>query len=233
MNFCSECGAKAEDGGKYCSFCGKPLAMTMQPINSMCLEPEDSDARSVESVWKELNEDKVIHEFKNKEWYYTKWIWFWLIIFFPVGIYGLRKRKGFSIPKWLIVIVASYIIFYIYIVVVKPEPSAQISIAPFTKGQVCKGIIASATGKPVNIMKAIVNRQFVQVSYRRPDDDKRWVYRCKLEGNKGIWAMGDGRWRTNSMDSKITFQVVNTALYIKQIHGDGSIGQKIFGRSNF
>jgi hypothetical protein len=45
--------------------------------------------------------------------------------------------------------------------------------------------------------------------------------------------VGDGRWRTNSWDSKITFQVVNTALYIKQVYSDGSNGQKIFGQNSF
>tara|TARA_B100001758_G_C17887149_1_gene341729 strand:+ start:377 stop:523 length:147 start_codon:yes stop_codon:yes gene_type:complete len=27
-------------------------------------------------------------------WYNTGWVWFWLIFFWPVGLYGLIKRFG-------------------------------------------------------------------------------------------------------------------------------------------
>ena len=28
----------------------------------------------------------------DKVWYNSRWVWFWLIIFWPVGLYGLIKR---------------------------------------------------------------------------------------------------------------------------------------------
>lgn len=36
---------------------------------------------------------------KNKKWYETKWVFFWLIMFFPVGIFGLIKRAKPVIQK--------------------------------------------------------------------------------------------------------------------------------------
>lgn len=231
--FCSRCGSKQVKENDFCSSCSKPIVSSKKPTNSICIEPIDNDARSVESVWEELNRNKAAPEFKNKEWYHTKWVWVWLICFLPVGIYGLRKRKGLSTPKWLFMIFAIYIAVLLFAGSTRNQPFTQISIAPFTKEQVCKGVIASATGQPVNIMGAIVNRQFVQVSYSRPDDNKQWIYRCKLEGNKGIWGMGDGRWRTHSMDSKQTFNVNNGNLYIRTDFSDGSNIQKVFSLNSF
>jgi hypothetical protein len=194
---------------------------------------------------KELSEIKELPEIvsnpfggnsssKGAIWYQTKWVWVWLILFWPIGLYGLSKRvKPEDKMKLWGGIAALFVIIIIFDGGKSNNSPSEADISPFTKMEVCKGVIASAAARPVNIMGASSSSGIVNVTYRRPDDKKRWRYRCKLEGNKGIWAMGDGRWRTHSMDSKITFKVVSGALHIRSVYSDGSSGKKIFGKSSF
>lgn len=171
---------------------------------------------------------------KNTIWYQTWWVWFWLICVWPIGLYGLIKRaEPENQKKWWGVITVLFLMGLIFGDSKSNNSPSEADISPFTKMEVCKGIIAKALGRPVNIMGANKSGGVIKVTYRRPDDKKRWNYRCKLEGNKGIWAMGGGRWRTHPMDSEVTFKIVNGALYINEVHADGSHGQKIFGKSSF
>lgn len=38
----------------------------------------------------------------KKKWYKRGWVWFWLIVFWPIGIYGLYKRVRVEKRKWYI-----------------------------------------------------------------------------------------------------------------------------------
>jgi hypothetical protein len=239
VNFCSGCGVKQNKESRFCFSCGKSLVDVAKPIEVISAEPLKSETNPVESErvmpsWSQPDRKKVVPKPKGESWYSTKWVGIWLIIFFPIGLYGLIKRaEPEDKKKWWAGMAG---LFFAVIFIVSSHKSNQstayANIAPFTKGEVCKGVIASAAARPVNIMGASQSGGVINVTYRRPDN-KRWKYRCKLEGDKGIWAMDGGRWRTHSMDSKITFEVVNSILYIKSVYGDGSSGQKVFRKSSF
>lgn len=108
-----------------------------------------------------------------------------------------------------------------------------VDTTPFTKVEVCKGVVAIVSSRPVSIMNGSLNGGIVEIDYVRPDDRKRWFYRCKLEGSKGIWAMGKGRWRRHKHDEKITFKVANEKLYINTLYYDNSGYEKVFTKNSF
>ena len=37
-------------------------------------------------------EDSVAENTSSEEWYNTYWVWVWLLLFWPVGVYGLLKK---------------------------------------------------------------------------------------------------------------------------------------------
>jgi hypothetical protein len=61
------------------------------------------------------------------------------------------------------------------------------------------------------------------LSYVRPDDGKRWKYKCKLDGNKIVWGADDGRWRTHPDDSVITYNARGSSLTVIERYSDGFI----------
>src|SRR5688500_4940108 len=67
---------------------------------------------------------------------------------------------------------------------------------PFTSAQICKAAIGVVMGRnpaTMKVDKSIGNVTYI--SYVRPDDRKRWAYKCKLDGNRVLWGADDGRWR--------------------------------------
>lgn len=91
---------------------------------------------------------------------------------------------------------------------------------------ICSATIATIFGHSIEIMdtKPHPNEAGVYVvSYTRPDDGKMWVNKCKIKGDKVIWGAIDGRWRTHTMDSKITFSETEDFVTINETFSDGSI----------
>jgi len=70
------------------------------------------------------------------------------------------------------------------------------------------------------------------VTYRRSDDGKVWTYRCRLEGNRGIWAAEQGRWRNGPVDGIITFELSQDqrSVSLTEVHEDGSKSQGTYPR---
>jgi len=93
----------------------------------------------------------------------------------------------------------------------------------FTDQQICIATVAAAMGRNPSIIKIDSTQGNVTyLSYFRQDDGKHWKYRCKLEGNRAIWASDTGRWRTDQYDSKIMFSVNGNELSISEKYSDGS-----------
>jgi hypothetical protein len=94
---------------------------------------------------------------------------------------------------------------------------------------VCKAAIAAIMGRDPSII-SIDNRRegVINLSYIRKDDNTRWAYRCKVDGNRVIWATDTGRWRTHRMDEKITFTSDASGITITQTFSDGSKSQERF-----
>lgn len=99
----------------------------------------------------------------------------------------------------------------------------------FTDQQICIATVAATMGKDPSIIKIdSIQSNVTYLSYNRQDDGKHWAYRCKLDGNKAIWASDTGRWRTDQFDSKITFSVSGNKVNISEKYSDGSGGVKTY-----
>ena len=88
---------------------------------------------------------------------------------------------------------------------------------------ICKAAVAAMMGRDPKIMK--IDRRdgdIVHLSYIRTDDGTRWSYRCRLEGDRVIWASDTGRWRTDPADEKILFSINAKGVTITQAWTDGS-----------
>jgi len=93
----------------------------------------------------------------------------------------------------------------------------------FTDQQICIATVAATMRRDPSIIKIdSIDGNITYLSYFRQDDGKHWKYRCKLEGNRAIWATNTGRWRTDQYDSKITFLVNGNELSISEKYSDGS-----------
>ena len=107
------------------------------------------------------------------------------------------------------------------------------SAAPFEIEAICRTAIASIAGRDPKIMQ--ITRTVGDVlllTYARPIDNFVWTYRCRIEGNRVVWATEPGRWREDPKDDKVFFEIVEDGkkLRIIEDHRDGSSTQWIFDR---
>jgi hypothetical protein len=70
------------------------------------------------------------------------------------------------------------------------------------------------------------------LTYVRPIDNFVWNYRCRIEGNRVLWASEPGRWRDDPKDEKVFFEVIDGGKQLRIIedHGDGSSTNQLFDR---
>lgn len=99
-------------------------------------------------------------------------------------------------------------------------------------GRVCRATISAIMGRDSSTIEAVgFLNDYVETRYVRPEDDKVWFNRCKLNGNQVIWRTVDaagpgtglGRWRDSVEDEFISFEVVDDRkIKINQKFADGS-----------
>ncbi len=108
------------------------------------------------------------------------------------------------------------------------------SAAPaFEAGAICRAAIASITDRDPRIMQ--VTRTVGDVlflTYVRTVDNFVFTYRCRIEGNRVIWATEPGRWREGPKDDRVFFEDVGAGkqLRIIETHRDGSSTKRLFDR---
>src|ERR1700731_3284046 len=98
---------------------------------------------------------------------------------------------------------------------------------------ICRTAIASIIGRDPKMMQVtLTTGDVLFLSYVRPMDNFVWTYRCRIEGNRVVWATEPGRWRDDPKDDEILFEVVGVGkqLRIIQNHGDGSSTKQLFDR---
>ncbi len=114
------------------------------------------------------------------------------------------------------------------------------SIAPaaaapaFEAGAICRTAVASITGRNPKIMQ--VTRtvgDVMYLAYVRPIDNFVWNYRCRIEGNRVIWATEPGRWREDPKDGQILFEDVGAGKQLRIITNrrNGSSTNELFDRN--
>ncbi|MPR09217.1 hypothetical protein [Microvirga tunisiensis] len=88
-------------------------------------------------------------------------------------------------------------------------------------------------GRDPQIMMVRPDGDVTHVSYNRPSDGSVWSYRCRLEGNRIIWASAEGRWRTHPDDGVLTYELEgSTKIRIVEAHSDGSKSQDTYNRND-
>jgi hypothetical protein len=115
--------------------------------------------------------------------------------------------------------------------------SASISPAwaapAFEVEAICRTAIASIMGRDPKIMQVTRTAGDVLfLTYVRAMDNFVWTYRCRVEGNRVVWASEPGRWRDDPEDDKVFFEVVGAGKQLRIIEnrGDGSITKQLFNR---
>jgi hypothetical protein len=122
------------------------------------------------------------------------------------------------------------IIFLIYSYSSKESNNLEI----FTISDLCKATIATTMSKDPSIMTIDDNsNEIIYLSYIRDFDGKKWSYKCKVNGNKAIWATLEGRWRDDKADSKITYKEENNQLIVAEKYSDNNVITKKFTKSDF
>jgi hypothetical protein len=111
---------------------------------------------------------------------------------------------------------------------------SRASAAPaFEVEAICRTAIASIMGRDPKIMQ--VTRTVGDVlflAYVRPMDNFVWTYRCRIDGNRVVWASEPGRWREDPKDDEVFFEDVDTGKQLRIIenHSDGSSTKQLFDR---
>jgi hypothetical protein len=112
-------------------------------------------------------------------------------------------------------------------------PSVADAAPPFEPEAICRTALASIMGRdPKTVQVTRVAGDILFLSYVRPLDNFVWDYRCKIEGNRVVWASEPGRWREDSKDDKVFFEIVGGGKQLRIIedHGDGSATKELFER---
>jgi hypothetical protein len=115
-----------------------------------------------------------------------------------------------------------------------PAPSAAEAASSFEPEAICRTAIASIMGRDPKLVQVTrVADDILFLSYLRPIDNFVWDYRCKIEGNRVVWASEPGRWREDPKDDKVFFEIVGDGKQLRIIvedHGDGSATKELFER---
>src|SRR3954454_2350386 len=103
----------------------------------------------------------------------------------------------------------------------------------FEAEAICRTAIASMTDRDPKLMQVTQTvGDVLFLTYVRPIDNFIWTYRCRIEGNRVVWATDSGRWRQDPNDDKIFFEIVASGSQLRSIesHGDGSSKKRLFHR---
>jgi hypothetical protein len=103
----------------------------------------------------------------------------------------------------------------------------------FDPPAICRTAIAAIMDRDPKLMQTRTAADgIVMLTYARPIDNFIWAYRCRLDGNRVIWANEPGRWRDKAKDDKILFEVVGSGSQLRIIdnHPNGTTTRQLFDR---
>jgi hypothetical protein len=96
---------------------------------------------------------------------------------------------------------------------------------------ICRAAIGSLMDRDPKVFRVTrTDGDILFLSYVRPIDNFDWTYRCKIQGNRVIWASEPGRWREDPKDDKVSFEIVAGGKQLRIINdrGDGSPTKELF-----
>jgi hypothetical protein len=141
---------------------------------------------------------------------------------------NMKKRLGKSedIPMLFILWLITFTMLFASV--------SRVSGAPvFEVEAICRTAIASIMGRDPKMMQVTqTTGDVLLLTYVRPIDNFVWNYRCRIEGNRILWASEPGRWRDDPKDEKVFFEVIDGGKQLRIIedHGDGSNTNQLFDR---
>ncbi|WP_249687457.1 zinc ribbon domain-containing protein [Pectobacterium polaris] len=115
--------------------------------------------------------------------------------------------------------------------VAKVKSAAPVNMAasitkPFSDMQVCKATISGMFGRNLNTIKVEKTKilDVFKVSYRRPSDNQRFSFDCKLSGNNVIWVESgqtSNRWNgIGNVEFNVEFTVNNSELRVTELYAN-------------
>jgi hypothetical protein len=121
----------------------------------------------------------------------------------------------------------------IIVTVLSANLSPALAASAFEAAAICRTAIASVADrdpKAMQISRTVGDILFL--TYARPIDNFVWTYRCRIDGNRVIWASEPGRWRDGPKDDKILFEEVGGGKQLRIIanHRDGTSTKQVFDR---
>jgi hypothetical protein len=103
--------------------------------------------------------------------------------------------------------------------------------SPLERELICRAAIGSLMDRDPKLFRLTrTDGEILFLSYVRPIDNFDWTYRCKIQGNRVIWASEPGRWREDPKDDRILFEIVAGGKQIRIVNdrGDGSPTKELF-----
>ena len=110
---------------------------------------------------------------------------------------------------------------------------SSLAAESFEPEAICRAAIATIAGRDPKAMQVTrIAGDVLFLSYVRPIDNFVWTYRCRIEGNRVVWAYDPGRWRESPKDDKVSFEILGDGkqLRISDDHSDGSTTKELFDR---
>jgi hypothetical protein len=96
---------------------------------------------------------------------------------------------------------------------------------------ICRTAIAAMMDRDPKLVQATdASDGTVVLTYARPFDNFVYTYRCRIDGDRVIWADEPGRWRDGPKDAKVSFEVVSSGERIRIVitRANGITGQQLF-----
>jgi hypothetical protein len=103
----------------------------------------------------------------------------------------------------------------------------------FETTAICRTAIAVVMDRdPKTLQTSDAPDGVVVLTYARPFDNFVFTYRCKLEGDRVVWADEPGRWRDEAKDAKVSFEVAASGdrIRITVSRANGPTLQQLFDR---
>ena len=114
------------------------------------------------------------------------------------------------------------LLFLTFLLVWLPAASAN---PAFETHAVCRTAIAVVMDRDPKLVQATdAPDGIVVLTYARPFDNFVFTYRCRLDGDRVVWADEPGRWRDGAKDAKVSFEVVGAGerlrIIVSRANGD-------------
>jgi hypothetical protein len=112
-------------------------------------------------------------------------------------------------------------------------PSAASAEPAFEIHTVCRTAIAAIMDRDPKLVQATdASDGAVVLTYARPFDNFVFTYRCRIDGDRVVWADEPGRWRDGPKDAKVSFEIVSAGERLRIIvsRANGTTAQQLFDR---